>query len=133
MADAARSEGTGACACQRAEGEIARRQDQLLVTLHLELAPGLSRTLRQPHVVRIGIGEAEDPRGAVARATAVTHVELFEEDDTTTCLGQRPGRRNPHDSCPDDDYLSVDRPRGAGGRYGAIPRAVFDAACARAL
>ena len=64
----------------RAEVEAARLHDQLLAGLRLELPPALERALRQADVVRVGVGEAEDPRGAVARAALVPEAELLDED-----------------------------------------------------
>ena len=88
----------------------------------------MQRPLGEPHVVLIGVGEAEDPGATVTRSALVPELELLQEDDPPTCLRERSRRRDSHDSCSDDDDLGVDRSRGALARYGAIPRAAFDAA-----
>ena len=81
--------------------------DQLLAAFGLELAPALQRALGEPHVVRIGVGEAEDPRGTVARAPLVTQPELLHQDDAASCLRKRPGGGDARDSGPDHDDVGI--------------------------
>ncbi len=64
----------------------------------------------------------------MARSARVPELELLQENDPPTRLSECSRRGHSHDSCPDDDDLCVDRSRDALARYGAIPRAAFDAA-----
>ena len=60
------------------------RDDELLADLGLELAPALQRTLGESDVMGVGVGEPEDPRGAMARSSIVTEPELLDENDSAS-------------------------------------------------
>ena len=128
VADAARGESSRAFNCERSEGKVAGRHDQLLACLCLELAPRQPRTLRETHVVLLGVREAEDPGAPVARTARVTDLELLKENDSSARLRERSCRGHSHDSCSHDHDLRVDRPQGGVAGYGPIPRAAFEAA-----
>jgi hypothetical protein len=54
--------------------------EQRLAGLVLELAPEGQGLLRQPNVLGLGVGEPEDPRASVARATVVADPKLLVHD-----------------------------------------------------
>ena len=91
-----------------AEVERAVQFEQRPAGFGLERAPERIRLLREPHPARLGIGETDDPRSAVARAAIVSDRELLADDDVATRLGERPCRREPHHAGADDDDLGLD-------------------------
>ncbi len=105
--DSARGQGASIVMCPGAEVEAARLHDQLLAGFRLELTPALKRALRQSDDLWIGIGEAEDPGGAVARAAIVPEAELLHEDDASPRLRERTCRRDPGDPGADDDDVGI--------------------------
>ena len=81
--------------------------DELLADLGLQLAPALQRALGEPDVVRVGVGEPEDPRGPVARSAIVAEPELLDQDDAASRLRERAGSRDAGDPCADYDDVGV--------------------------
>ena len=117
--------------------------DELLAALRLQLAPALQRALGEPDVVRVGVGEPEDPGGAVARAAVVAEAELLDQDDAAPRLRERAGSRDAGDPRADYDDVGVAAHRldpteaaceaSAGDRQPSSARAAFVAARASAL
>ncbi len=81
--------------------------DQRLASLGLELAPERDSLLREPHPAGVGIGEPEDPRAPVARASGVADPKLLHEGDGPAGPGELARRREPHHAGADDDDLDV--------------------------
>ena len=109
VGDPARGKGAGILVGPGPEVEAARLHDQLLAGFRLDLPPALQRALRQTNVVRIGVREAEDPGGAVARAAIVPEAELLDEDDASPALRERTRRRDTGDPAP-TTTMSASRP-----------------------
>ncbi len=70
--------------------------------LLLELGPAVARLGREPHPLRLGIREPDDPRAAVARAARVVRLELLVDDDVGAAARELPRGRRAHDPRADD-------------------------------
>ena len=79
-----------------------------MAALRLELAPERKALLREPDPALVRIGQADDPRAAVARAAVVAELELLADDDVASCLRERPCGREAHHARADDDDLGVE-------------------------
>ena len=64
--------------------------------------------------MRLGIGEPEDPRAAVARPVGVADREPLHEHDLGAGAGQPPRRGRAHDPRADDGDVHVGHPRSLG-------------------
>ncbi len=89
----------------RTELEAAGREQQTLAGLRLQRAPERQRGPRQLDILRLRVGQPEDPRAAVRAAALVPERELLEQQDAPAVSGQVVGRRAAHHTGADHDRV----------------------------
>ena len=94
------------------EVERALQLEQAPAALRLELAPEREGLLREPDPALVRVGQAHDPRAAVARPARVAELELLADDDVAPRLGECPCGGEPHHPGSDDDDLGVEGAHG---------------------
>src|SRR5262249_8064338 len=79
--------------------------EHLFTRLRFQLSPAGERLLREPHPLRLGVGEAENTRAAVTGSASMSALELLVYDDLVPGTRERAGSCETHYSSSDDGDL----------------------------